>query len=64
MAAVLGVLKVAQNSVFLEKPLTKDTAQMALCLVCNESAKAKLLCALISSRLSTEILWVGHKLGY
>ena len=39
MATVLGVFKVAQNS-FLQKPLTKDTAQMALFLVFNERATA------------------------
>ena len=33
--------KVAQNS-FVQKPLTKDTAQMALFLVLNESATAKI----------------------
>ena len=42
MATVLGVFKVAQNAFFLQKPLTKDTAQMALFLVCNESATAKI----------------------
>ena len=41
MATVLGVFKVAQNSIFLQKPLTKDTAQMALFLVFYESATAK-----------------------
>ena len=41
MATVLGGFKVAQNS-FLLKPLTKDTAQMALFLVLNESATAKI----------------------
>ena len=40
MATVLGGFKVAQNS-FLQKPLTKDAAQMALCLVFSESATAK-----------------------
>ena len=40
MATVLGVFKVAQN-VFLQKTLTKDTAQMALFLVFNESANTK-----------------------
>ena len=42
MATVLGVFKVAQNSFFLQKPLTKDTAQMALSVVFNESATAKI----------------------
>ena len=41
MATVLGVFKVAQNF-FLQKPLTKNTAQMALFLVFNESSTAKL----------------------
>ena len=41
MATVLGVFKVAQNSSFYKKPLTKDTAQMAKFLVINESATAK-----------------------
>ena len=41
MATVLGVLKVAQNS-FSTIDLTKGTAQMALFLVRNESATAKI----------------------
>ena len=41
MTTVLGVFKVAQKF-FLQKPLTKDTAQMALFWVCNESATAKI----------------------
>ena len=41
MATVFGVFKVAQNS-FLQKPLTKDTTQMALFLVYNGSATAKI----------------------
>ena len=41
MATVLGVFKVAQ-SLFLQKLLTKDTEQMALFLVFNESATAKI----------------------
>ena len=41
MATVLGVFKVAENS-FSPKPLTKDTAQMTLFLVFNESATAKI----------------------
>ena len=40
MATVLG-FKMAQNSFFLQKALTKDTAQNALFLVVNESATAK-----------------------
>ena len=41
MTTVLGVFKVAQKS-FSRKTLTKDTAQMALFLVFNESATAKI----------------------
>ena len=38
--------KVAQNSFFLQKPPTQDTAQMAIFLVFYESATAKVaLCA-------------------
>ena len=40
MATIVGVFKVAQSS-FQEKPLTEDTAQLALFLVINESATAK-----------------------
>ena len=53
MAIVLGVFKVAQNSFFLQKPLTKDTAQMALFLVFNESATAKItLCTYLKPPLN------------
>ena len=53
MATVLGVFKVAENSVFLRKPLTKDTAQMALYLVCNESVTAKIaLCSSLRMNLN------------
>ena len=41
MATVLGVFKVAQNFL-LQKPLTKDTAQMTLFSVFNASATAKM----------------------
>ena len=42
MATVLSLFKVAQ-SLFLQKPLTKDTPQMAFFfLVLNESATARL----------------------
>ena len=41
MPTVLGVFKVAEISFFLQKPLTKDTAQMALILVFNGSPTAK-----------------------
>ena len=40
MATVLGFLRWLKVS-FLQKPLIKDTAQMALFLVFNESATAK-----------------------
>ena len=51
MATVLGVFKVAQT-LFSTKPLTKDTAQMALFLVCNESATAKIaLCTYLKPTL-------------
>ena len=42
MATVLGVFKMAQTLSFYKKPLTKDTAQMSLFLVFNESATAKI----------------------
>ena len=41
MATVLGVFKVAQN-IFSTKPLTKDAAPMAIFLIFNESATAKI----------------------
>ena len=38
---------------FLQKPLTKDTAQMALLLVLNESATAKIaLCTYLEPTLN------------
>ena len=40
MAIVLGVLRWLKT-LFLQTPLTKDTAQMALFLVFNESANTK-----------------------
>ena len=48
METGLGVLKVAYNFL-LQKPLTKDTAQMALFLVIYESVTAKIafFCATI-----------------
>ena len=53
MATVLGVFKVAQNSIFLQKPLTKDTAQTALFLVIYESATAKIaLCSYLKPTLN------------
>ena len=57
MATVLGVYKVAQNSFFLQKPLTKDTEQMALFLVFNESATAKIaLCTYLKPTLNGNFL--------
>ena len=53
MAALLGVLMVAQNSIFPQKPLTKDTAQRALFLVFHESATAKIaLCIYLKPTLN------------
>ena len=53
MATVLGVSKVAQNFLFPQKPLTKDTAQMASFLVFNESATAKIaLCTYLKPTLN------------
>ena len=49
---------------FSTKPLTKDTAQMALFWYLMKVQQLKELCAPIKSRLSTEILWVGQKLEY
>ena len=58
MATVLGVFKVAQNFFFLQKPLTNDTAQMALFLVLNESATAKIaLCTYL--RLTLYVNFAG-----
>ena len=52
MPTVLGVFKVAQNF-FLQKPLTKDTAQKALFLVFTESATAKIaLCTYLKLTLN------------
>ena len=59
----LGRFKVAQNS-FLQKPLTKDTAQMALFLVFNESVTAKIaLFTYLKLTLNGNFV-VWHKLGY
>ena len=41
MATVLNVLRWLKG-LFLQKPLTKDIAQMAIFLVFNESATAKI----------------------
>ena len=52
MATVLGVLRWLKTF-FLQKPLTKDTAQMALFLVFNESATAKIaLCTYLKPTLN------------
>ena len=52
MATGLGVFKVAQNSL-LQKPLTKDTVQMALFLVFDESETAKIaLCTYLKPTLN------------
>ena len=57
MATVLGVFKVAQNSFLLQKPLTKDTAQMPLFLVFNESATAKIaLCTYLEPTLNGNLV--------
>ena len=57
MVTLLGVFKVAQNS-FLQKLLTKDSAQMALFLVFNEGIKAKIdLCTYV--RLTLNGNYVG-----
>ena len=55
---VLGGFKVAQISIFLQKPLTTDTAQVALFLVFNESAVTKIaLCT--NLRLTLNDNYVG-----
>ena len=52
MATALGVLRWLKG-LFLQKPLTKDTAQMALLLVFTESATAKIaLCFYLKSTLN------------
>ena len=65
MATVLGVFKVAQNF-FLQKPLTKDTAQMSLFLVFNESATAKIaLCTYLKPTLNGNFVgWAEIRLVY
>ena len=56
MATVLGVFKVAQIF-FLQKPLTKDTAQMALFLIFNESTTAKIaLCPNLRMTLNENVV--------
>ena len=42
MATMLGVFYGGSNIFFLQKPLTKDTAQIALFLVFNEDTNAKI----------------------
>ena len=60
MATVLGLFKVAQNSFFLQKHLTKDTAQMALFLVFHESATAKIaLCNYMYLRMTLNGNYMG-----
>ena len=57
------VFKVAQIF-FLQKLLTKDTAQIALPLVFNESANTKItLCTYLRMTLNGNFV-VEHKLGY
>ena len=52
MATVLGVLRWLKT-LSLQKPLTKDTAQMALFLVFNESATVKIaLCTYLRMTLN------------
>ena len=46
-----------------QKPLTKDTAQMALFLVFNESTNTKIAFCTYLKLTRTEILWVRNKLG-
>ena len=63
MATVLGVLWWLKT-LFLQKPLSKDTAQIALFLVFNESATAKIaLCTYLKPTLNGNFVgW--DKLGY
>ena len=57
MATVLGILKWLKT-VFLQKPLTKDIAQIALVLVFNEGTNAKTdLCTYV--RLTLNGNYVG-----
>ena len=57
MATVLDVFKVAQI-IFLQKPLTKNTAQIALFLVFNEGTNTKIdMCAYL--RLTLNGNYVG-----
>ena len=52
MAAVLSVLRLLKD-IFLQKPLIKDTAQIALFLVFNEETNAKKdLCAYLRLNLN------------
>ena len=53
MATILGGFKGGSKLFFLQKPLTKDTAQMALFLVFNESTTAKTaLCTYLKPTLN------------
>ena len=52
MATVLGVLRWLKT-LFLQKPLTKDIAQMALFFVFNENATAKIaLCTYLKPTIN------------
>ena len=55
----LGVFKVAQT-LFSQKPLTKDTAEMALILAFNESVTAKIaLCTYLKPTVNGDFVrWV------
>ena len=53
MATGLGVISGGLKLFVLQKPLTKDTAQMALFLVSNESETAKIaLCTYLKPTLN------------
>ena len=53
--------KVAQSLFLQQKPLTKDTAQMALFLVVNESATAKI--DLSKAESHRKVCWLGLNEG-
>ena len=56
MATVLDVLR-GLKTLFLQKPPTKDTAQMAIFLVFYESATAKVaLCAYLKPTLNENVV--------
>ena len=57
MTTASGVFKVAQKSPFLQEPLTIHTAQMALFLVLNEGATAKIaLCTYLKLTLNGNVV--------